>query len=104
MDIAVNTLKEKSFQSFYYFIAQLCCFFASAFLLMWIIYTPVVALTSNIVLGFCLFFFVTNGAELVDLLYISDDQAIDAQFGDKSDEHGSMNDNMSAFSNPKSDA
>ena len=49
---------------------------------MWIEFSPIVAITANIVLGLCLFFFVTNGAELVDLLYISDEDAIDHQFGD----------------------
>lgn len=82
MDTAVETLKQKSFQSFYLFIAQLCCFFLSAFLLMWVLYTPIVALTANIVLGICLFFFVTNGAELIDLLYINDEDAINHVFGD----------------------
>ena len=44
---------------------------------MWILFNPVVALTGNGVLGLCLLFFVSNGLELVDLLYITDDQAID---------------------------
>ena len=52
---------------------------------MWILYTPIVALTANGVLGLCLFFFITNGAELFDLLYISDDQAIDHMFGTSDD-------------------
>lgn len=58
-------------------------FFLSAFLLMWIIYLPIVALTANAVLALTAFFFVTNGAELIDELYITDDNAIDAHFGDK---------------------
>jgi len=48
---------------------------------MWILYNPVVALTANGVLLVCLFFFLSNGAELFDLLYIRDDQAIDHFFG-----------------------
>ena len=51
-------------------------------MLMWILFSPIVALTGNLVLSLCLFFFVTNGAELVDLLYISDDMAVDHYFGD----------------------
>ena len=82
MDIAVEVMKQKSYHCFYFFITQLCFFFISAFLLMWIEFSPIVAITANIVLGLCLFFFVTNGAELVDLLYISDEDAIDHQFGD----------------------
>ena len=73
MDIAVDTLKRKSYHCFYFFIAQICFFFVSAFLLMWILYNPIVALTANGVLAICLFFFVSNGAELIDLLYITDD-------------------------------
>ena len=72
MDMAVSTLKEKSIQSFYFFVAQLCFFFVSAFLLMWILYVPIVAITANAVLALTAFFFVTNGAELIDLLYITD--------------------------------
>ena len=66
MDIAVDVLKQKSYHSFYFFIAQLCFFFVSAFLLMWILYNPIVALTANGVLAVCLFFFISNGAELID--------------------------------------
>ena len=77
MDITVYELKKKSFHCFYFFISQICFFFLSAFLLMWILFNFIVALTGNLVLGLCVFFFVTNGAELYDLLWISDDQAID---------------------------
>lgn len=77
MDIAVDVLKRKSYHCMYYYLAQLSFFFISSFLLMWILYTPIVALTANGVLGVCLFFFVTNGAELAELLYISDEQAVD---------------------------
>ena len=76
MDQAVEVLKQKSFHSFYFFLTQLCFFFVSAFLLMWILYTPIVALTANGVLALTLFFFVTSGVELFDLLYITDEQAI----------------------------
>ena len=54
----------------------------SAFLLTWILFSPIVALSANAVLGLTLFFFVTNGVEIFDLLYISDDQTIDHKFGD----------------------
>ena len=53
----------------------------SLFLLMWILYDPVVALSINIVLGIFLYFFVTNGLEIFGLLYVSDDQAISNSFG-----------------------
>ena len=85
MDIAVEVMKQKSYHCFYFFIVQLCFFFISAFLLMWIEFSPIVAITANSVLGLCLFFFVTNGAELIDLLYISDEMAIDGQFGENDD-------------------
>ena len=48
---------------------------------MWILYDPIVALSINIVLGIFLFFFVTNGLEIFNLLYVSDDQAISNSFG-----------------------
>ena len=57
---------------------------------MWIIYSPIVALTANAVLALTAFFFVTNGAELIDQLYITDDDAIDAHFGDKDNDDKSV--------------
>ena len=83
LDIAVATIKTKSYHCFYFFITQMAFFWLSSFLLMWILFTPIVALTANGVLGICLFFFITNGVELFDLLYISDDNAIDHHFGEQ---------------------
>ena len=82
MDIAVEAIKGKSFHCFYFFLTQISFFFASCFMLMWILYNPIVALTANGILAITLFIFLTNGAELFDLLYISDDEAIDHNFGD----------------------
>ena len=73
MDVAVGTLKTKSYHCFYFFLTQLVFFWISAFMLMWGLYNPVVALSGNIILGICLFFFFSNGVELYDLLYIGDD-------------------------------
>ena len=85
MDIAVDAIKKKSYHCFYFFITQVCFFFASSFLLMWILYNPIVALTANGVLAITLFIFLTNGAELYELLWISDEDAIDHNFGDNPD-------------------
>ena len=52
------------------------------------------ALSANGVLGLTLFFFVTNGAELFDLLYISDDDAIDHVFCAKNDDNASSASNL----------
>ena len=90
MDIAVATIKQKSIHCFIFFMIQLSFFWLSSFLLMWIMYNPVVAITANGVFGLCLFFFVTNGAELYDLLFISDDQAIDHYFGSVDDAADSL--------------
>lgn len=82
MDIAVEAIKEKSYHCFYFFLTQICFFFASCFLLMWVLFNPIVALTGNGVLSVTLFLFVSNGAELFDLLYISDENAVDHNFGE----------------------
>ena len=88
MDAAIAEIKRKAYHCFYFFITQLCFFFVSAFLLMWILFSPVVAFSANAVLGLTLFFFVTNGVEIFDLLYISDEQAIDHKFGDDDGDDG----------------
>jgi len=64
MEMAIDTLRAKSHQCFYCFVIQLFCFHLSSFLLMWILYNKVVALTVNIVLLTFLFFFVRNGYEI----------------------------------------
>ena len=81
LDVAVAIVKQKSYHCFYFFLTQLGFFWISCFLLMWVLFDTVVALTANSVLGICLFFFISNGVELFDLLYITDDQAIDHHFG-----------------------
>ena len=83
MDVAVNMLKKKAYQSFYFFAAQLIFFFLSAFMVLWGAYAKPVALAGNLVLGLCLFFFITNGIELFNQLYISDDEAVSNKFGDE---------------------
>jgi hypothetical protein len=47
----------------------------SSFLLMWILYDGVVALVINIILGLFLYFFVRNGYDLYDMLYVTDEEA-----------------------------
>ncbi len=47
---------------------------------MWILYSNIVAIVINIVLGIFLYAFVQNGSELVGLLYVSDQDAISNQF------------------------
>jgi len=80
MDIAINTLKDKSHQCFVFFILQLLFFHASSFLLMWILYSKIVAVIINIILAIFLFAFVKNGVELIGLLYVSDEDATSNSF------------------------
>ena len=52
-------------------------FHISSFLLMWILYSVIVAICANIVLGLFLFFFLRNGWELYNDLYVGEDDATD---------------------------
>ena len=57
------------------------CFHLSSFMLMWVLYDAPVAIAINIILAIFLYFFISNGMELLDLLYITDDQATSNSFG-----------------------
>jgi len=88
MDIAVDMIKRKAYHTFYFFMAQLIFFFLSAFMVLWGAYPPIVALSGNIVLGLCLYFFVTNGYELISVLYISEDDAVSNKFVEEGQAQG----------------
>lgn len=83
MDVAIFNLKQKSHQCFVYFVTQLILFHLSSFLLMWLLYSKVVALFVNIVLAVFLFFFFFNGQDLFQKLYISDEESIDTNLENK---------------------
>ena len=55
-------------------------------MLMWVLYDVPVAIAINIVLAIFLYFFISNGMELLDLLYISEDQATSNSFGGADDQ------------------
>ena len=59
---------------------ELLFFHISSFMLMWIYYRFIVALIVNIVLGIFLFFFVRNGYDIVNELYIDDKDAVSGAF------------------------
>lgn len=83
MDKAILTLKQKSKESFIFFILQLILFHLSSFLLMWITYSNGVSIIVNLVLGVFLVFFVQNGIELNNLLALSENDVIDTDLGAK---------------------
>ena len=60
MDEAIDNLKKKSYQCFYFFITQLLFFHVSSFLLVWILYNALAAIIVNIVLGIFLVLFLRN--------------------------------------------
>ena len=70
---AVETMKEESRLVFKFFIAQLFFFHISSFLLMWVLYTPGVAMIVNIVLGLFLLVFIINGADIYGKLHLSEE-------------------------------
>jgi hypothetical protein len=75
MDKAIDIVKYRSMQCFYFFIVQLVSFHLSSFLLMWICYDVIIALVVSIVLGVFFFVFMQNGFELYNQLYIADEDA-----------------------------
>lgn len=52
-------------------------------MVLWGAYPKLVALSGNIVLAFCLIFFISNGFELVGQLYISEDEAVSNKIADE---------------------
>lgn len=80
MHTAVETMKAESNQVFYFFMGQLLFFHISSFLLMWLLYTPHVALVVNIVLGIFLILFIMNGYDIISKLYVRDDEAVSGKF------------------------
>ena len=77
MDTAIRTLKQKSYESFAFFIIQLVMFHLSSFLLMWLLYSKIVAIVTNVVLAIFLYFFVSNGTQLISELYIPEENLTD---------------------------
>ena len=80
IDTAIENLKEKSFQCFKFFMLELFFFHVSSFLLMWIYYPFIVALIINIILGAFLLFFVRNGMDIINSLYIDENDAVSGKF------------------------
>ncbi len=80
IDTAIDNLKEKSFQCFKFFMLELLFFHVSSFLLMWIYYRFIVALIINIILGAFLLFFVRNGIDIIQELYIDENDAVSGKF------------------------
>ena len=72
MHKAVDTMKDESINCFYTFIAQLFSFHVSSFLLMWVLYKPLVAICVNLVLFFWLALFVRNGMDIYNKLHVEE--------------------------------
>ena len=75
MDKAIEMLKGKSYQCFYFFTTQLVCFHLSSFMLMWILYPPLVALFINAILAYFLYLFMTNGLDVFRQLFVDESDA-----------------------------
>ena len=76
MHKAVDNMKAESNQCFIFFILQLFFFHVSSFLLMWLYYPVKVAICINIVLLIFLIVFIKNGWDIVDKLYVKEDEAV----------------------------
>lgn len=80
VDFAIDTLKDKSFICFKYFMLQLLFFHISSFLLMWVYYRFITALIINIILLVFLILFVRNGTDIISKLWVNEDEAVTGKF------------------------
>ena len=80
MHKAVETMKDESTNCFYFFVAQLLFFHISSFLLMWVLYTRLVAMVVNVVLLVFLIIFIINGMDIVQKLHLNDDETVSGRF------------------------
>ena len=69
----IETLKQKSYQSFFFFISELFFFHVSSFTLMWIRYSPLVSFIVNIILFIFLLQFISEGQDIMQRLFVKDD-------------------------------
>jgi len=63
------------FYCFYCYMLQLVFFHLSSFMLMWILYSGIIALTVNLVLGYFLYMFFMNGMDVYNKLYVAEEDA-----------------------------
>ena len=75
MDKAIDMVKYRSMQCFWFFIIQLISFHFSSFLLLFVCYDFLEAVVVGIVLIAFFVLFMQNGLELYNLLYIRDEDA-----------------------------
>jgi hypothetical protein len=80
MHKAVETMKDESSNCFYFFVLQLLFFHISSFLLMWVLYSRLVALVVNVVLLFFLIVFIVNGMDIVNKLHVTEEEAVSGKF------------------------
>lgn len=64
---------------------------------MWILYSNIVAVVINIILAVFLFAFVKNGVELIEMLYVADEDATSNSFDEP---HANYNQNRSGRVSP----
>ena len=93
MDRAIEMLKNKSYQCFYLFTTQLVCFHLSSFMLMWILYPPLVALFINAILAYFLYLFITNGLDVFRQLFVDEKEATSNDLDSKPRPGSSASDN-----------
>ena len=89
LDTAVDAVKHRSMQSFWFFIVQLVTFHLSSFLLMWLCYDFIVAVVVSIVLLFFFIEFVRNFNDIYNSLYIKDEDATSNKLMQKEDKGAS---------------
>jgi hypothetical protein len=76
MHKAVDNMKSESRQCFTFFILQLLFFHISSFLLMWVLYSKMVAGIINGILLIFLIIFIRNGRDIYEKLHVVDEDAV----------------------------
>mmetsp|Transcript_16330 Transcript_16330/g.27618 ORF Transcript_16330/g.27618 Transcript_16330/m.27618 type:complete len:216 (+) Transcript_16330:80-727(+) len=98
----IEVMKTKSFQCFWFFVSELMFFHIASFMLMWILYSPIVALVVNIVLLVFLLQFFSECMDIIERLYVKEDQAVSGKLNLLRDERqevlGNL-DNQTSFRN-----
>ena len=86
IDETIEHMKNKSFLAFWFFVSELVFFHISSFMLMWIKYTPTVALVVNIVLFIFLLQFLSEGQDIMRKLFVKENDAVSGKLNILRDE------------------
>ena len=97
----IEHMKDKSFFCFWCFVAELMFFHISSFMLMWILYSPFVALVVNMVLFAFLLQFISEGQDIMERLFVKEDHAVTGKLNLLRDERQEIVGNLDRAEGPQ---